>query len=135
MKSHPKTPGIVCPTSLLLRYIQQSFWDSRAHSRGRCISHPSGTVFQGRLLGNQEGADTERSVFGKLSATCFQHPTFLAHRHYSNGGDIEHGKSAQGGVIVCNIHRCDNPSSYEVRLTTKKNAYLIAHKHKTTRRW
>ena len=38
----------------------------------RCISHPSGAVFQARTLDNQEGegANTERReyVFGKLSA-------------------------------------------------------------------
>ena len=67
----------------------------------RCISHPSGVVFQARLLDNQEGANTERYVFGKLSARCFQ-PRACWHRHHSNCGDIEHGKSAPGG---CNIHR------------------------------
>ena len=42
----------------------------------RCISHPLGAVFQGRLLGNQEGANTERYVFGKLSARRFQRRPF-----------------------------------------------------------
>ena len=64
-----------------------------------------------RLLDNQEGADsadTERYVFGKLSDRCFQRRPFW-HRHYSNYsnysnyyhcGDIDHGESTQGGVIV-----------------------------------
>ena len=37
-------------------------------------------------------------VFGKLSATCFQR-RFFWNRHCSNGGDIDHTKSAQAGVI------------------------------------
>ena len=53
---------------------------------GVCIPHTPGEVFQARLLDNQEGAsddsadsansadsaDTERYVFGKLLARCFQ---------------------------------------------------------------
>ena len=38
----------------------------------RCISSPPGAVFQARLLDNQEVANTERCVFGKLSVRCFQ---------------------------------------------------------------
>ena len=63
-----------------------------------CITHPPGAVFQGRLLENQEGANTERYVFGKLSARCFQRRPCW-HRHYSSCGDIDHGKSAQGCVM------------------------------------
>ena len=65
----------------------------------RCMSHPPAAVFQARLLDNQEGANTERYVFEKLLRTCFHRPPFC-HRHYSNHGDINHGKSVQGGVIV-----------------------------------
>ena len=70
--------------------------------KGRCISHPTGAVLQARLLDNQEDANTERYVFGKLSARCFQRRLFW-HRHYSNCGGIEHGKSAQGCVIYTYI--------------------------------
>ena len=51
-------------------------------------SHPPGAIFQGRLLDNQEDANTERQVFGKLSARRFQRRSFRP-RHYSNCcGDI-----------------------------------------------
>ena len=46
------------------------------HTRKRRrISLPAGAVFQARLLNNQEGANsanTERYIFGKLSARRFQ---------------------------------------------------------------
>ena len=51
-----------------------------AYLRRRCahISCSPGAVSQARLLENQECADTERYVFGKLSARCFQHlPVFF----------------------------------------------------------
>ena len=48
--------------------------------------------------GCQYRTNTERYVFGKLSATCFQRRPFW-HRQYSSCGDIELGKLAQGGVI------------------------------------
>ena len=45
-------------------------------------------------------ADTERYVFGKVSAACLQRRSFW-HRHYSKCcGDTEQGKSVQGVVIV-----------------------------------
>ena len=62
---------------------------------------PPGALIQARFLKNQEGANTERYVFGKLSARCFQRRPFRD-RHYFNCGDIEHGRSAQGG---CDVHR------------------------------
>ena len=54
--------------------------------------------FQARLLDNQEGANTERHVLGKLSARCFPRRPFR-HRQYSNipavntvrYTDIDHG--------------------------------------------
>ena len=68
------------------------------------ITHDTpGAVFQARLLDNREGAsaNTERYVFGKLSARCFPRRAFW-HRHYSICGDTDHGKSTQGGVIyIC----------------------------------
>ena len=62
--------------------------------------HTPGAVFRARLLDNQEGPcpNTERYVFGMLSTRCAQRRPFW-HRHYSNCGDINHGKSAEGGVI------------------------------------
>ena len=67
-----------------------------------CVYHiitPPGAVFQARLLVNQEGANAERYVFGKLSARRFQRRPFWP-RHYANCcGDIDHGKSAQGGLV------------------------------------
>ena len=42
--------------------------------------HPPGADFQARVLDNQEGANTERYVLGKLSARCLQRrpaPTLL----------------------------------------------------------
>ena len=76
----------------------------------RCISHtPRAAVFHARLLDNQEGAYTERYVFRKLSARCFSTPTFLPPAIFQLlWRDIEHGKSAQGGVVyitvVCGIY-------------------------------
>ena len=71
-----------------------------------CI-YPRGSVFQARLLNNQKGANTERHVFGKLSARCFKPPLFW-HRYYSNCEDIEHGKSAQGCVIYAVVYGVSN---------------------------
>ena len=79
----------------------------------RCTtSHTHGAVFPSSL---QEGANAERYVFGKLSERRSQRRPF-AHRHYSNCRDIEHGESAQRGVMhtivqhrlhqaACNIAR------------------------------
>ena len=61
----------------------------------RCISHTPRAVFPAGLLDNQEGANTERYVFRKLSACCFQRRNSWR-RHYPNCGDIDLGKSAQG---------------------------------------
>ena len=77
------------------RYSESS---CKLYGIGRCESHTPRAVLQARLLEKQEGANTKRYVFGKLSARCFQRRSFW-HRHYSNCGDIEHGKSAQGGAI------------------------------------
>ena len=61
---------------------------------GRCMYHtPPRAVFQGGLLDNQEGANsanTERYVFGKLSARRFQRRACW-HRPYSSCGHIDHG--------------------------------------------
>ena len=61
------------------------------------------------MLDNQEGANTERDVFGKLSEICFQRQRFH-HRHYSNCGDTDHGKSARPGgvtyIVVYGITSC-----------------------------
>ena len=51
---------------------------SAAYRRRRCKSHPRRAPFQGRLFDNQEGPNTERYVFGKLSAICFHRRPFLA---------------------------------------------------------
>ena len=69
------------------------------HDRG--VHHTPGAVSQGRLLDNQEGAsaNTEPYVFGKFSTRNFQRRAFW-HRHYSNFGYIDHGKSAQGDVSI-----------------------------------
>ena len=54
----------------------------------------------------EKDADTERYVFGKLSARCFKRRPF-GHRHYSNYsnykyccGDIDHGRSVQAGGVI-----------------------------------
>ena len=62
-----------------------------------CISHNPEAAFQAQFLYNQEGPNIERHHLGKLSARRFQRPPFW-HRHYSNCGDIDNGKSAQGCV-------------------------------------
>ena len=64
---------------------------------------PPGTFLQARLLDNQEGAETERYVFGKPSARCFQRRPFWR-RHHSSCGDVENGESAQGGVVYTVVH-------------------------------
>ena len=70
--------------------------------QGTVYITPPGAVFQARLLDDQKGANTERCVFGKLSAGCF-HPRPFGQRHYSTCGHLDHGKIAQGGVytVVC----------------------------------
>ena len=68
------------------------------------------------MLDNQEGANTERYVFGKLSATFCQRRSFWHRHYYSNYccGDIYHGKSAQGCVKCTVVY-----STYFVRDTTR----------------
>ena len=66
------------------------------------MSHLSGSVFQARLLHNQDGVvpiPHHTNVSGKLSATCFQRRTFLHrhHQHYSKRGDIDRGEPTQPG--------------------------------------
>ena len=63
------------------------------------ITHLPEAVFQARLLDNQEGANTERCVFGKLSAICFQRRPFWD-RHHSNYEEIEHGITAVIYTVV-----------------------------------
>ena len=84
---------------------------SRAHARDLGgstvyrVYHTPRAGFQARLL-MQEGANTERYVFGKLSPRCSQRRP-LWHRQYSDCGDIDHGQSAQGGVIYTVVYgRC-----------------------------
>ena len=60
-------------------------------------------VFRARLFENQEGADTERYVFGKLLARRFQRRPFR-HRHCFSCEDIGHGESAQGCVIYTVVY-------------------------------
>ena len=71
------------------------------------VSHTPPGCFLSKLgcSTNQEGAsaNTERRtyVFGKLSATRFQHRPCW-HRHYSNSGDIDHGNIGPGGAsVIC----------------------------------
>ena len=71
----------------------------------RCVSHTLEAAFLARLLVNQKGGNTERYVFGKLSARCFKRRPFW-HRHCSNCGDVERGKSAQRGVITPSCTVC-----------------------------
>ena len=47
----------------------------------------------------------------KLWATCFQRRRAW-HRQYSNRGDLDHGKSAQGRVSVCCICESHRPSRH-----------------------
>ena len=68
------------------------------------ITHPCAGVFQARMLhNNQEGANTERYVFAKLSARRVQCRPFGHRWHHPNCGDIGHGKSTQ--VCGKSIHR------------------------------
>lgn len=67
------------------------------------IYHPH--LGRSSRLDNQEGAKTERYVFGKLSATCFQRRHFLR-RHYLNGERHRAWKVGPGGCGVWSgIHR------------------------------
>ena len=79
----------------------------RCTSRTFTHTHTPGAVFQARLPDNQESAMYRTMyAFGKLSAICFQRLTFYfwQRRHYSNRGDVEHGKIGRG---VCGTrHRC-----------------------------
>ena len=65
-----------------------------------CIKLPSEAAFQARLLSNQEGVNTERYASGKLSARDVSDVDLFRHRHYSNCGDIDHGKIGPG---VCGV--------------------------------
>ena len=60
------------------------------------MSHTPAAVFLARLLENQEGANAERCVFGKLSTRCFQRRPCW-HRHHSNHGTYQPWTIAPGG--------------------------------------
>ena len=93
-------------TAVTLTLITSPTFMREIYRIGRCILQyytPLGAVFQGRLPDKQERANTKRTVFGKLSATCFHRRPFW-HRHYSSCGDTEHGRSAQWGVIYAVVH-------------------------------
>ena len=75
---------------------------------------------------NQEGvsANTERYVFGKLSARCFQRCP-IWHWHCSRCcGDIEHGKSFEGGVWHTPSHTVTVTFSYIPVLKTYELQYI-----------
>ena len=62
---------------------------------------PLGAVFQAGLLDNLEGANAERHTPSESSTRrhVFKADRFR-HRHYvPNCGDLDHGKSTQGGVL------------------------------------
>ena len=67
----------------------------------RCISHTPGAVFRARLLDNQEGVNTN---LGNALGEMFPAPTCFRHRHFSNCGDIDHGKSSQRSVIYTVVY-------------------------------
>ena len=70
----------------------------------RCTSHTPRVVFQPRpLLDNQEGANAERCIFGKLSARCFQRRHFW-HRHTFPTVEISIAENCPRGGW-CYIHR------------------------------
>ena len=75
-----------------------STWGSRVLYIYDGVYNTPGAVFHARLLDSQEGANTERYVFGKLSARRFQRRTVWC-RHRSNCGNVEDRKSTQGGVV------------------------------------
>ena len=74
------------------------FWPMHYRIRRCMYITPPWGGFQARLFDKQEGVNTERYVFGKLSMRCSQRRP-IWHRHYSNCGDIDNGISARRGVI------------------------------------
>ena len=88
--------GVLCAVeSLCLKRLPGTIYDGVYHTplgRFRSSIAP-------QLLG--ASANTERYVFGKLSAMCFQRRPFW-HRHCSKCGCVERGKSARG-VAICTI--------------------------------
>ena len=67
---------------------------------GTIQQYPPGALFRARLLDKQEGANTERYVFGKLLATRFQRRPFR-HRHYS----AVKTSTMENRPWGCDIHR------------------------------
>ena len=65
------------------------------------MSYTPGAVFEARLLYNLEGAITERLITSsETSRRDFSNADLSLVRTQFTCGDIEHGKSADGGVIL-----------------------------------
>ena len=86
---------------------------------GGVLSHTRGAIFQARLLDNQEGCQYRTMRLRKALGEMLLTPTVFWHRHYySNGGEIERGKSAQrGGTgihFAAEMHLPTNPAARAV---------------------
>ena len=71
-------------------------YTSTAVYDGAC--HTPGAVFQARLLDNQEGANTERNVLGKLSERCSQRRPSWHLWHYTPAVEISSMENRLTGV-------------------------------------
>ena len=60
-------------------------------------------------------------MFGKLSTRCFQRRP-VWRRHYSNCGDIRHGRSTQGDVIYTVVYGTRYSSDGKIRLNARDGA-------------
>ena len=72
---------------------------TKASNKGVLHPPPPGAVFQARLLGNQDGANDERCVFGKLSVRCFPSRPFQAPAPFQLWRYRAMETSAQGGLV------------------------------------
>ena len=81
-----------------------------------CLYHtappsPLGRVFPSSIDSTTKRVPTPNGMSSESSRRAVSNADFFPRRHYSNCGDIEHGKSVQGCVM---IHRpsCTVPLSY-----------------------
>ena len=70
------------------------------------MPHPPGAFFQARLIDNwTKRVPISNEASSESSRRDVSTRRVSWHRHYSNRGDVDHGKSAQGGA--CDV---DTPS-------------------------
>ena len=97
----------------------------RVPYRTVCITHPWGD-FPSSVGRQPTRVPISNDTSSESSRGDFPMPTFFGHRHYSDCGDVDHGKSAPG---VCYIH----PRTYTVLRSYCCIRYILSPRNFSSR--